>query len=156
MHVWRIIPEKYLDTALSGEGASHTGGRWNHEGHPVLYCSETISLCVLEGLTRLQPQQLTKTFVALKVAFPDDVSIEDFPHITKLDQYFSPTHSKLSRDYGTEWLTQKRSLILRAPSAAMHHEFNYMINTRHELFPNVNIDDVLPLDIDPRVYSNTR
>lgn len=113
-------------------------------------------LLVLEDLTRLQPQQLTKTFVALKVAFPDDVSIEDFPHITKLDQYFSPTHSKLSRDYGTEWLTQKRSLILRAPSAAMHHEFNYMINTRHELFPNVNIDDVLSLDIDPRVYSNTR
>jgi len=132
------------------------GGRWNHRGYPIIYCSESISLCVLEHLTRHKPQQLTNTFVVLKVIIPEDAGIEDFPHSAEINQYLDPTHSMLSREYGTDWLKEKRSLAFCAPSAAMMHDFNYMLNPRHELFSGVYIDEVLPLNIDPRVYNNTR
>jgi len=34
---WRIVKEKHVPTAFSGEGAAKTGGRWNSRGVAVVY-----------------------------------------------------------------------------------------------------------------------
>ena len=48
---YRIVDEKFKDD-LSGDGAKLYGGRWNPKGSPLLYCSEHISLCMLENMVR--------------------------------------------------------------------------------------------------------
>jgi len=39
--VWRIATDtqQYVSTDLTGEGARISGGRWNSEGIPLIYCA---------------------------------------------------------------------------------------------------------------------
>lgn len=47
-NVYRIANVKYKDATLSGIGAEKVGGRWNELGTYAVYCSENISLALLE------------------------------------------------------------------------------------------------------------
>lgn len=46
--VYRMASSRH--PANDGEGATLHGGRWNHKGTPVIYSSQSISLCALEVL----------------------------------------------------------------------------------------------------------
>nr|WP_244146076.1 RES domain-containing protein [Paraburkholderia caledonica] len=35
--VWRVVTQRYADTAFSGEGARLYGGRWNPKGVAMVY-----------------------------------------------------------------------------------------------------------------------
>ena len=48
MIVYRVANLKYKDLTLSGIGAEKVGGRWNNVGTQAVYCSENISLALLE------------------------------------------------------------------------------------------------------------
>ena len=52
MIVYRLSREKYARD-LSGEGARKAGGRWNSRGIPLVYTSQSISLCALEVAVHL-------------------------------------------------------------------------------------------------------
>jgi RES domain-containing protein len=71
---WRIVKEKHVGAAFSGEGAAKTGGRWNSRGVPVVYTSSTKSLAALETLVHLNPPVLFK-YVAFRLEF-DDALVE--------------------------------------------------------------------------------
>lgn len=48
MVVYRITNVSYKESTLSGIGAEKVGGRWNEIGTRAVYCSENISLALLE------------------------------------------------------------------------------------------------------------
>ena len=50
---YRVVKEKYLDSAFDGEGARLYGGRWNSKGVPVVYTSDSLALCSLELFVHL-------------------------------------------------------------------------------------------------------
>ena len=93
---WRIVKEKHVATAFTGEGAAKTGGRWNSRGVFLVYTSGTKSLATLESLVHLNPPVLFN-YVAFPLQF-DDVFVEFFPL------------KNLPADWRTEHITTKIKL----------------------------------------------
>lgn len=72
---WRIATEasSYSASDLSGAGAKLTGGRWNHIGTPLVYCSENISLATLETLSYARTGALPFNRYLVRIEIPSTV-----------------------------------------------------------------------------------
>lgn len=83
--VYRIQKQQHLDTALTGEGARRTGGRWNPVDVPLIYASTSPELAFLETFVHLDGTPLADLppFVLLTLALPADavetVAAADLP-----------------------------------------------------------------------------
>ncbi len=55
------------------------------------------------------------------------------------------------RTLGDAWVRRESSLLLRAPSAIIVHELNYLINPAHVDFSKLEISGPKSLAVDPRV-----
>lgn len=61
MNLWRLCKAEHED--LSGMGAFLYGGRWNSEGHNVVYTASHLSLACLEILVALPQLRILKEFI---------------------------------------------------------------------------------------------
>ncbi|MBL4753728.1 MAG: RES family NAD+ phosphorylase [Flavobacteriales bacterium] len=50
MFVYRVSQSSEIETAFSGVGSKHFGGRWNSKGAACIYMVETLSLAILQFL----------------------------------------------------------------------------------------------------------
>lgn len=82
---YRVQKLKHLDTALTGEGARRTGGRWNPVDVPLIYASTSPELAFLENMVHLDGTPLADLppFVLLTLELPANavevVSLADLP-----------------------------------------------------------------------------
>ena len=154
MIVWRVAIKQNASplNALSGEGAKVFGNRWNHRGTPVAYCSENLSLAVLEYLIGTNVDDLPETLMKIKIELPDS---QEHYEILKTDEpMYSNDYSQqkqMCKDFGTEWAIEKRSLVLLAPSFIVPENNNIMINPQHPDARLINILDIAPFQVDPRI-----
>ena len=148
--VWRLVKEKYADSAFSGEGARRGGGRFNSPGRPVVYTSESLALAELEILVHLPTSRLLDSYVAFRAHLPDGA-------VRALDRARLPSNWRESpvprsvQAVGDAWLKSEPSLALRVPSAVVPAEDNVLINPEHSRFEEVTIDGPLDPDIDDRL-----
>ena len=148
--VWRLVKEKYADSAFSGEGARQGGGRFNSPGRPVVYTSESLALAELEILVHLPTSRLLDSYVAFRARLPDGAA-------RVLDRASLPSNWRESpvprsvQAVGDAWLKSESSLALRVPSAVVPAEDNVLINPEHPRFEEVTIDGPLDPDIDDRL-----
>ena len=148
--LFRIATSEHISD-ISGTGARIYGGRWNHQGYPVVYASDSRSLAVLEFLVHV-PMALA----------PENLSILEI-NISKTVEIESVNESQLPlnwRDYpapeqlaniGTRWLKSKSSLLLEIPSAVVEKEVNILINPLHEDIKNVSLISIEKFSFDPRL-----
>lgn len=50
---FRIVKQKFIPAAFSGEGARQFGGRWNPVGYPAVYTAESLALTGRIGTGKL-------------------------------------------------------------------------------------------------------
>jgi len=130
---WRIVKAKHAATAFDGEGARLAGGRWNSPGHRVVYTAESRSLAILEILVHLSSSDLLAHYVLLAAEFPA-TSIATLDSATLPPNWrASPAPTEL-QDLGNRWLQERRSVVLRVPSALVDGESVYLLNPRHPEF----------------------
>ncbi|MDP3940034.1 MAG: RES family NAD+ phosphorylase [Deltaproteobacteria bacterium] len=151
MIVWRLCRKKHSRTPLDGEGAKKYGGRWNHKGLQLVYCSSTLSLCTLEYLVHLQADLMPADLVSISIELPDSISIKnvELKHLPRGWQKY-PAPSEL-QDLGTKWAKSRHSLALRVPSSLIPVEYNYILNPDHAEFTKVIIKETEPFKFDPRL-----
>lgn len=73
--LWRIAADtpEYGADDLSGRGAGSTGGRWNREGTPCIYASQSIALACLETLVHLSgPKPLPLNRFLVRIDMPEE------------------------------------------------------------------------------------
>ena len=149
LRAWRICKSRHAAHVSSGEGARLHGGRWTSVGVRAVYASESLSLAVLEVLAYVSADAL-RNYSVFEIEIPEDV-------VTSLDSGSLPANW---RDYpapqelqaiGDEWVRRGSSVVLRAPSAIIVHEFNYLINPVHEAFERIVFGGQQALEIDPRL-----
>ena len=148
--VWRLIKEKEANTAFTGDGARLYGGRWNNKGIPAVYASGSLSLAALELFVHLGLPEIKIPFASIRATIPDEITIEavtDLP--TDWRDEPAPDSTK---DIGTGWFRERRSAVLRVPSAVITNEFNYVLNPEHPDFGKVVIDAPERFYFDPRMY----
>ena len=71
---YRVQKRQHLPTALTGEGARRTGGRWNPAGVPLIYASTSPELAFLETMVHLDGTPLADLppYVLLTLELPAD------------------------------------------------------------------------------------
>jgi RES domain-containing protein len=148
LEAWRIVRAQRASTALTGEGAAKTGGRWNSRGIPVVYASATRALAALETLVHLNPP-MPFEYKIFRVEF----AAELMEHIaTKLpaDWKTSPSpHS--TRRLGDAWVREARSAVLAVPSIIIPDETNYVLNPAHPDFRKIRIGKPVSFAFDARL-----
>lgn len=153
MLVYRITNLKYKDSTLSGIGAEKVGGRWNEVGTRAVYCSENISLALLEYYVHSENIAfLPKEIVVAKIEFPDDFEVEELQGIPeRWNQY--PYSSKTTEIF-TKLAKDRNFFALRVPSSIVGLESNIILNPLYKNFGQVEVVEFINLPIDERLKSS--
>jgi RES domain-containing protein len=151
MLVYRIVFKAYSKT-LTAPGFS---GRWNGEGRKLIYTAESISLAFLENMIRRKGVGFNDDFKTMVIHIPDTLVI------TTVNMDTLPGNWRDFNDYtscqviGNAWYDNNESAVLRAPSAVLPGDFNYILNTLHpdyrkitliettNLVPDIRIEEIL-------------
>ncbi len=152
MRVWRLCHQRFATSAFDGEGARLYGGRWNHKGLPVVYCSATLSLAVLEVLVHHRVAIPPQDFVAVPAELPARLKITtltaaDLP----ADWQQDPAPASL-QELGSDWLHKATTVALAVPSVLVPQEFNYLLNPQHKDFSHVVIGKPEKFPFDARLW----
>ena len=147
---YRIANIKYKDATLSGVGAEKVGGRWNEVGTRAVYCSENVSLALLEYYVHSENiAYLPKEILLAKIYFPDEFIIEELIDLPEnWSQY--PYNSKSSELF-TNLAKDRNFFALRVPSAVVGLESNIILNPLYKDFGKVEVIEFFTLPIDLRL-----
>src|SRR5690606_8893785 len=109
---------------LDGAGGLHGDARWHHRGQPILYTASSPSLALLEILVHIDPRRFQQQTL-LRLEIGDDIEQVTHAQLVQLlrDAPEGDPEAR-TRDYGTTWLTEKRTLALQVPSLVMPFENN--------------------------------
>lgn len=155
MFVYRVANLKYKDLTLSGIGAEKVGGRWNKVGIRAVYCSENISLALLEYYVHSNNiAYLPKDILVAKIYFPDNITIEELNNLPdRWNQY--PYSSKTTEVFSN--LAKSRDFFgLKVPSTIVSMESNIILNPLYKDFGKVEIVEFITLPINDRLRSSSR
>ncbi|WP_099372544.1 RES family NAD+ phosphorylase [Sphingobacterium sp. 1.A.5] len=155
MIVFRVANLRYKDSTLSGIGAEKVGGRWNKVGTRAVYCSENISLALLEYYVHSENIANLPTEIGVaKIEVPDHFFIEELVELPeRWNQY--PYSSKTTEVFSK--MAKNRDFFgLKVPSTIVPLEYNYILNPLYKNFGQVEILEFLNLSIDERLKSDRR
>lgn len=153
MIVYRIANLKYKDATLSGIGAEKVGGRWNEVGTRAVYCSENVSLALLEYYIHSENiAYLPKEILLAKIYIPDEFIIEQLIDLPEnWSQY--PYNSKTTELF-TNLAKDRNFFALRVPSSVVGLESNIILNPLYKDFGKVEVIEFFKLPIDERLTRN--
>lgn len=150
--VWRLASARYGDHAFDGEGARLYGGRWNHPGTAMVYCSSTLSLATLEYFVHLEPDLAPPDLVAVAADLPAGLDVEALEIEALPVNWRSYPAPERLRDLGTGWVRSGRTAVLQVPSSVIPHEMNVLLNPAHPDFAKIHLRAAEPFSFDPRMW----
>jgi RES domain-containing protein len=117
-------------------------GRWHSRGTRVVYAAEHASLAVLETLIHAGGRKIPPRAMA-RIVVPDSVVVESAGWIDPPG----------SQRFGDAWVKEKRSAVLRVPSAAVNRmESNFLFNPAHADFARIVQQGSEGFPFDPRFF----
>jgi RES domain-containing protein len=150
MVVYRITSIKHQNSVLSGIGAEMVGGRWNEVGTRAVYCSENISLALLEYYIHTENSaNLPKEIVVAKIEFPNEFVIQELEQLPeRWNQY--PYSSKTTKLF-TNLAKSNGFFALKVPSTIVGLESNFILNPLFKEFGKVEVVEFIKFPIDERL-----
>ena len=151
---YRIVKQKWIDSAFDGEGAKRYGGRWNSRGKSCVYLAGSESLAILEILVHLDKQQFLTHYALFELHLPKQdvvyLDAEKLPACWR-DEPAPPETAAI----GDAWLIEGGGLALAMPSVIVPREWNFIVNTKHRAFADV-VKHARLLDFEPdrRLFSS--
>lgn len=155
MIAYRVANVKYKESTLSGIDAEKVGGRWNKVGTQAVYCSENISLALLEYYIHSENiAYLPKKILIAKIQFPDEFIVEGLNLLPeRWNQY--PYSSKTTEVF-TSLAKDRNFFALRVPSTIVGLESNIILNPLYKEFGKVAVIEFIELPIDERLRKEIR
>ena len=124
------------------------GGRWNHMGVRVVYMSTSVALAAVETFVNIDPSQAPDDLIVSEAILPPSLLIETVDVLTPP----WPPSLDDTRESGSRWLTQRRSVALRVPSFAVEGDWNVLINPEHPEFNSITLQPPRPWHFDARMF----
>ncbi|HEY4785253.1 MAG TPA: RES family NAD+ phosphorylase [Bacteroidales bacterium] len=150
MEIFRIAKTDH--TEIDGLGGLLYPGRWHEKGNRVVYASQHRSLAAFETLVHISSTKLlTNNFVMITIQVPDNASLLTVPDQILEKGWDSCTYLPAIQQYGTQFLKEKKYLLLKAPSAIIKQEFNFILNPLHEQFSFCSVINVNTFQFDERL-----
>jgi RES domain-containing protein len=148
---FRIVKKSRADTAMDGEGARRTGGRWNSPGTRMVYAASSLSLATLEVMVHLDDYQLLRSlYCSFRLEFPETI-------VDRLgeDQWPADWSAAVAREstrrIGNAWIRSGAGAILAVPSVVTPGEWNYLLNPVHPGIAQVTVAAPVPFQLDDRI-----
>jgi RES domain-containing protein len=155
MVVYRVANSRYKQSTLSGIGAEKVGGRWNEVGTRAVYCSENISLALLEYYVHSEKiSNLPKDILVAKIEFPDEFIIEELEFLP--DRWNQYPYSSKTTNVFTNLARNRDFFALKVPSTIVGLEANIILNPLYKDFGRVEISEFIELPIDERLKASVR
>ena len=151
MRFWRICRRRYAADARSGEGARLVGGRWNSRGVRVVYASTSLALAAVETFVNLEPNLLPKDLVSIEGEIPEGVELGRLD-TRELPAGWCENRDESLRRFGDEWIRAGQTVALLVPSAAIHGEWNVLLNPLHPHFSKLRFGEPQPFEFDARMF----
>ena len=149
---WRITSAGLAADAFTGWGAKEYGGRWNHEGTPLVYTAGTQALAALELFVHIQNEYAAIDLVIIPVRIPGGLKIKKVSRAKLSKGWDSHPPSDVSMEVGTKWAGSAASAVLRVPSVLVPDEHNYLLNPLHPDFAKLKIGAPKPFQFDHRMF----
>lgn len=150
MIVYRVANLKYKDSTLTGIGAEKVGGRWNEIGTRAVYCSENVSLALLEYYVHSENiANLPSSIAVAKINIPNDFIIQELTDLPENWNHYP--YSTLTTEIFTNLSKSRDFFGLKVPSTIVPLEHNFVLNPLFKNFGQVEIIDFLELPIDERL-----
>lgn len=149
LETWRIVTQRWAESAFDGEGARLYGGRWNSPGRAVVYLADSRALAALESLVH-HPGIPDLGYVRFPVSFKPSL-VQAITTIGLEASIRSPVVTPETQAVGDEWLRHGRKPVLKVPSAIIPEEFNYLLNPAHPKFDQIEIGAAEGFAFDPRL-----
>ena len=131
MEVFRICKESYSGKITP----SGTANRWNLRGQYVIYAGSSRSLSTLELVVHRSAIVPAENYRVMVISVVDDDSLVSQVNIKDLpDGWRTLAAYSALQNIGSKWYNEKRTLILKVPSAVIPLEYNYVLNTEHPDF----------------------
>jgi RES domain-containing protein len=158
--VWRICLARHAPdgaTAFSGEGSRLYGGRWSSKGTTVAYAGATLSLAALEFLVHAEIARLSMVeLVACVARCREDISVESVPESRLPAGWRAAPAPRALAALGDSWVREKRSALLRVPSAIIPRELNVLVNPAHPDAARIEYGKPEPFRFDGRLVAGRR
>jgi RES domain-containing protein len=153
VRIWRIYDHRARHALqsgfdpLDGRGAALYPGRWNALGVRMVYTSQSPELAMLELLTKLTPATFGRR-MAIEIDVPEGTRIEDAG--PPMIEHLLRGEDGDTQDFGSAWVAEVRSLLLRVPAAVLPISFNYLVNPLHPEASALEILRHVEVTMDPR------
>ncbi|UCH24978.1 MAG: RES family NAD+ phosphorylase, partial [Trueperaceae bacterium] len=135
MRVWRIFDHRALwarqagADPLDGRGGLVAAGRWNTLGTRIVYTTASPSLAVLETLVHIDPTLFgERTLIELEVPEGSVERVSEQALVQLLRNAPRDEPEQETQRYGSNWVREKRGLVLEVPSMVMPIERIYLLN----------------------------
>ena len=152
MIVYRIAKKKQRSDDLSGIGAFNYGGRWNNVGVYALYTSENRSLALHELLVHADESELPPDLFIMTIEIDDGSPIYEVKDDELPPDWNLPENIAV-KALGDKLMAGNRYIALKARSAVMPFEYNFILNP---LFPDfskfVKVLKIEDYQVDKRLY----
>nr|MBS0037695.1 RES family NAD+ phosphorylase [Saprospiraceae bacterium] len=155
MLAYRVANKKYKEHTLSGIGAEKVGGRWNETGTRAVYCSENVSLALLEYYVHSDNiTGLPKEILIAKIEFPDYFVIEELRELP--DQWNQYPYSSKTSNVFTALAGSGDFFALKVPSSIVKVESNFILNPLYKDFGKVRVVEFINLAVDKRLKPSAK
>jgi RES domain-containing protein len=148
MRLWRI--SNYAD--LDGNGGLVSSGRWHSLGSRIVYLAENPASALLERLVHLEidPDDVPRFYQLIAVDIADDIAFDSIAEESLIGDWRSDDSA--TRIAGDRWLREKRTALLRVPSAVVPHTVNWLLNPVHPDAAKATIVHVVRALFDSRLF----
>ena len=153
MIVYRIVKNKSRTTDLSGTGAYNEGGRWNNAGTYAVYTSENRALAALELLVHIDESEAPPNLFIMSIEISNTAPIYDVIDTDLPEDWRLPENSAL-KNMGDKLLSANKFVAIKARSAIMPYEYNYILNPHYPGFHDLaKVAGVEDYNFDARLLS---
>lgn len=151
MLVFRLIRKKY-GIELSGKGAALSGNRWNSKGTELIYCADSRALAMAEVAVHLSLSILPKDYVMAEIEIPTSISIASLTTADLHPSWNSFPHLLDTLKIGYVFVAERKSCVLKVPSAVVPGDFNILINPYHPDIVGIKIVGQVDFPFDARLF----
>lgn len=151
MIVYRIGKARHARSIFSGSGGLEAGGRWHQRGRLIIYTAQTLSLAALEYLVHLGRNDPRMALVRAQAQIPANVAVEEVDPRSLPARWNASPPIAATMEIGTRWCAERRSAVLKVPSAVVPGEFNFLLNPEHPRFALIRLSRPKPFSFDPRL-----
>jgi RES domain-containing protein len=124
------------------------GGRWNQIGSRMVYMSTSLALAAVETFVNIDASQAPDDLIVSEAVMPTSLLVET------VDMALLPDPPSLdhTRDAGSSWLAQRKSVALRVPSFAVEGDWNVLLNPEHSDFRMITLRPPRSWHFDARMF----